>query len=169
MVDKTGTMQSSVSKKGYGCNCYHLYILNSINRVILCLWRSNCQERRVVIPLPGITMPHICSCPKPGPGFPTSYNYLGLFFLSVLWNRRELIVRFGDIGGIVDLHWLNFFFIIFVTEDWFMLVGFLICELNETTLQLLHSDTLSWFQANLSMHLLLNAVCLGEKQQIPIL
>jgi hypothetical protein len=42
--------------------------------------------------------------------------------------------------------------VIFMTEDWFMLVGFLICELNETTLQLLHSDTLSWFQANLSMY-----------------
>ena len=32
-----------------------------------------------------------------------------------------------------------------------------------------HSDTLPWFKANLSLFLLLNAVCLLEKQQIPIL
>ena len=31
-----------------------------------------------------------------------------------------------------------------------------------------HSDTLSWFQANQSLLFLLNAVCLVEKQQIPI-
>jgi hypothetical protein len=34
---------------------------------------------------------------------------------------------------------------------------------------LLHSDTLSWFRANQSLLLLLNAACLAEKQQIPIL
>ena len=34
---------------------------------------------------------------------------------------------------------------------------------------LLHSDTLSGFRANLSLFLLLNDVCLAEKQQIPIL
>jgi hypothetical protein len=33
----------------------------------------------------------------------------------------------------------------------------------------LHSDTLSWFRANQSLLFLLNAVCLVEKQQIPIL
>ena len=33
----------------------------------------------------------------------------------------------------------------------------------------LHWDTLSWFQANQSLLLLINAVCLAEKQQIPIL
>ena len=32
----------------------------------------------------------------------------------------------------------------------------------------LHSDTLSWFQANQSLLLLLNVVCLVDKQQIPI-
>ena len=32
-----------------------------------------------------------------------------------------------------------------------------------------HSDTLSWFRANQSLIFLLNAVCLVEKQQIPIL
>jgi hypothetical protein len=33
----------------------------------------------------------------------------------------------------------------------------------------LHSDTLSWFQANQSLFFLLNAAGLEEKQQIPIL
>ena len=33
---------------------------------------------------------------------------------------------------------------------------------------LLHSDTLFWFRANQYLLLLLNAVCLTEKQQIPI-
>ena len=33
----------------------------------------------------------------------------------------------------------------------------------------LHSDTLFWFRANQSLLFLLNAVCLVEKQQIPIL
>jgi hypothetical protein len=32
-----------------------------------------------------------------------------------------------------------------------------------------HSDALSWFRANQSLLLLLNDVCLAEKQQIPIL
>jgi hypothetical protein len=32
----------------------------------------------------------------------------------------------------------------------------------------LHLDTLSWFRANQSLLFLLNAVCLAEKQQIPI-
>jgi hypothetical protein len=32
----------------------------------------------------------------------------------------------------------------------------------------LHSDILSWFRANQSLLLLLNAACLAEKQQIPI-
>ena len=31
-----------------------------------------------------------------------------------------------------------------------------------------HLDTLSWFRANQSLLFLLNAVCLAEKQQIPI-
>ena len=35
--------------------------------------------------------------------------------------------------------------------------------------KLLHSDTLSWFRVNTYVLLLLNAACLAEKQQIPIL
>ena len=33
---------------------------------------------------------------------------------------------------------------------------------------LLHSDTLSWFQANQSLLLILDVVCLAEKQQLQI-
>ena len=33
----------------------------------------------------------------------------------------------------------------------------------------LHSDTLFWFRNNKSLLFLLNAVCLADKQQIPIL
>jgi hypothetical protein len=33
----------------------------------------------------------------------------------------------------------------------------------------LHSDTLFWLQANQSLLFLLNAACLAEKQQMPIL
>ena len=33
----------------------------------------------------------------------------------------------------------------------------------------LHADTLFWFRANQSLLFLLNAACLAEKQQVPIL
>ena len=36
-------------------------------------WRSSYQEGRVRIPLTGLTPPALCTCPKPGLGFPTSY------------------------------------------------------------------------------------------------
>ena len=48
----------------------------------------------------------LCACPKPGHGFQTSYGVV-FFVLSV--SRREVIVRFGDIGGIVDHRCLIFF------------------------------------------------------------
>ena len=31
------------------------------------------QQGRVRIPLTGLTLPHVCTCTKPGPGFLTSY------------------------------------------------------------------------------------------------
>jgi hypothetical protein len=36
----------------------------------------NIQEERDGIPLTGLTHPHFYACPKPGPGFPTSYVVL---------------------------------------------------------------------------------------------
>jgi hypothetical protein len=57
----------------------------------------------------GLTLPHLCACPKSAPGFPTSYVVV-LFCFNEL--RREEIFRFVDIGGIVDHHCFNIFFMI---------------------------------------------------------
>jgi hypothetical protein len=47
-----------------------------------CRWRSSYQkEGRIVIPLTGITPPHVCACSKPGHGFSTTY--IVIYFLSV--------------------------------------------------------------------------------------
>jgi len=41
---------------------------------LYCSWISNYKGGKVGISLPGITVPPFCACPKPGPGFPTSYT-----------------------------------------------------------------------------------------------
>ena len=41
---------------------------------------SSYQEGRIGIPLSGLTLPHLCTCPKPGPGFPTFYAIVFLVF-----------------------------------------------------------------------------------------
>jgi hypothetical protein len=51
------------------------------------------------------TIAHLCACPKPGPGFPTSYVMVFCMFNE---SRRDVIVRFVDIG---DHHCLRFVFI----------------------------------------------------------
>ena len=61
------------------------------------------------IPLAGLTLPHACAFPKPGPGFPTSYVVVFFVFIELKW---EVVVRFVDIGGIIDHHYLHFLFII---------------------------------------------------------
>ena len=40
---------------------------------MFCPWKSSYQKARVGITLTGLTLPHCCACPKPEPGFPTSY------------------------------------------------------------------------------------------------
>jgi hypothetical protein len=60
----------------------------------------------VGIPLTSLTLPHFCSCPKPGPGFPTSC--CGVFCFQLRW---KVIGHFVEIGGIDDHHCLNFLFI----------------------------------------------------------
>ena len=67
--------------------------------------RFNHQEGRFGIPLTGLTPPHFCACPKPGPGFPTTY-VVGLFFFVFFLN--EVFFRFVDIG----INCLNVVFII---------------------------------------------------------
>ena len=72
----------------------------SSKNVCTCYWN---------IPLIGLTMIHFCACPKPEPGFPTSYFMV--FFVFNEW-RWKGIVRFVDIGRIVDHHCLNFLFMV---------------------------------------------------------
>jgi hypothetical protein len=55
-----------------------------------------------------LSIHNMCACPNPGPGFPTSYVVVVLMFSDLTW---EVIVRFIDIGEIVDHHYLNFPFI----------------------------------------------------------
>jgi hypothetical protein len=33
--------------------------------------KPNYQNERFGIPSTGLTLPHVCACPKPGPGFPS--------------------------------------------------------------------------------------------------
>jgi hypothetical protein len=40
---------------------------------LYCSWKSNYKGGNVYISLPGITVPQLCACPKPGPGFPTLF------------------------------------------------------------------------------------------------
>jgi hypothetical protein len=53
------------------CRFFIFFFLSYICTVLR--WRYNCQEVRVGILLTGLTSPHLCACPKPGPGFPMSY------------------------------------------------------------------------------------------------
>ena len=53
----------------------------------------------------GLTRPHICAWPSPGPGFPTSYVMVFFVFNDLRW---EEVVRFVDIGKIVGHYFLNF-------------------------------------------------------------
>ena len=75
---------------------------------------SNNQEGGL---LTGLTTPP--SWPKPGPRFSPSYV---LVFLCLI--LLEFIVRFVDIGGIVDHHCLNFLFIIYDKGGNFNTFGF---------------------------------------------
>jgi hypothetical protein len=61
------------------------------------------------MPLTGLTLPHFFSSPMPGSEFPRPYAMF--FFSSLNGLRSEVIVRFVDIGGIVDHHCLIFLFI----------------------------------------------------------
>jgi hypothetical protein len=50
---------------------------------MFCHWRSSYQEG-VGIPLTGLTLPHLCASPKPGPGFPMSY--VMIFSIFIIYN-----------------------------------------------------------------------------------
>ena len=60
-----------VSVMNFGGICWFLllfYICIAVGDPII-------KRERVGIPVPGLTSPHFCVCPKPGHGFPTSYMY----------------------------------------------------------------------------------------------
>ena len=64
-------------------------------------------------PCTSLTLPYLCACPKPGPGFPPSYVMVFLMFNDL---KSEVIVCFVDVGKIVDLHCLKFLFILSITS-----------------------------------------------------
>ena len=39
------------------------------------------KRRRIEILLTGLTPPHLCACPKPGPRFPISYVVVSFLYL----------------------------------------------------------------------------------------
>ena len=53
--------------------------------------------------------PHFCACSKPWPGFPKPYVEVFFVFNGL---RLEVVVRFVDIGGIINHSCLIFIFII---------------------------------------------------------
>ena len=50
-----------------------VYICITVGNPIIKSWR-------IEIPLTGFIPPHLCACPKPGPGFPASYVVLIFVF-----------------------------------------------------------------------------------------
>ena len=79
-------------KQKWACFLLFVYICNR--------WRFNYQEGRVRILLTGLTLSHFCACPKPEPDFQCCMSW---------W---EVILYFGDNGGMVGHHCCNFLFII---------------------------------------------------------
>ena len=75
--------------------------------------RLNIKMREFVIPLTGLTTPRVCACPKPGPGFPTSYIVVLYMFSNLRW---KVFVHFVHIGGIV-VHQC-FIFIFRINVEW---------------------------------------------------
>ena len=60
------------------------------------------QKWRVGIPLAGLSQPHFCTCPKPGPGLPISW-YLLRSVISVKMKSDTVIVRFVDVSWNTEL------------------------------------------------------------------
>jgi hypothetical protein len=57
-----------------------------------------------MISLPGLTPPHFCTCPNPGPRLQTSYVLVRPCVLLFGW---EAVVRFVDVGRWFDHLCLN--------------------------------------------------------------
>jgi len=87
----------------YPCLCCHSFLwkyvfLSGVNLCsffiiyfyLYCHWRLSYQEGRprFGIPLTCLTLPHFCACPKPGPGFPTSYAMVFFVLSELRWEAR---------------------------------------------------------------------------------
>ena len=55
----------------------------------------------------GLTPPYFCVCPNPEHGLPISYVVDAFVFNNL---KGDVIVRFVDIGGVVDHHCLSLSF-----------------------------------------------------------
>jgi hypothetical protein len=67
-----------------------------------------CKEGKVGIPLTGLTTAHFCVHPMSDLDFQRHVFFFFCVFSEYVW---EVIVRFVDIGWIVDHHCLNFLFL----------------------------------------------------------
>jgi len=62
-------------------------------------------------PITSVTLPNFCSCINSVPGFLLSYNVSnGDFCGEGLDSELLVVVRFVDIGGIVEHHWFKLSF-----------------------------------------------------------
>jgi hypothetical protein len=57
------------------------------------------KRGRIRSQLTGLTPPHFCVCPIPGPGFPMPYTIVVFIFNGL---RCEVVIHFVEIDGIVD-------------------------------------------------------------------
>jgi hypothetical protein len=57
----------------------------------MCEWDYTTEKSLVCLPSAGLALPHCGACPKPTPGFTTSW-YLMVFLCSVGWGERWLLV-----------------------------------------------------------------------------
>jgi hypothetical protein len=89
---------------------FYAYLCGLFDIYMYCRWISTYQKGRVWIPLTCLTPSYFCACLKAGPGFSASYVVVCFLLTELRW---ESIVRFFDIGGIVENHCLNCLFAIY--------------------------------------------------------
>ena len=63
--------------------------------VRLCLQLLPCERGMIGILSTGLALQYLCACPKPGPGFLSSYVMVFFIFSELRW---EVILRFVDIS-----------------------------------------------------------------------
>jgi hypothetical protein len=79
-------MTYDLENPGPALRVYLYYWIIYRNHVLILL-PSKIQlyyQEGVGIPLTGLALPHLCACPKPGPGFPMSY--VMIFSIFIIYN-----------------------------------------------------------------------------------